>query len=414
MGWVATSLSAVNKIDPRDLLPEQEMDCRPVAMGNTSTLRKVTTKTLLKPYSDEFIEATKPTQYGCGEVAGGSQMAFKLQLQQEARPDHVIIALDVKNAYNEVKRSVTLDALWSNSSLNGLHHYFWKNKMMKGYVGLGSGERMQKADFSSDEGEQQGAPESGPLFCIAIDAVNRETNIRLNEQDGFLIGRMDDTYIVGPPELAFNMMLDHKRRLSEIGLELNIGKTKCYINPNFRTPRFHLLRDNVALGTMPNLADGAEEASLTHGIVCYGVPVGDENFVESFLIKKANRIVGDLDTIGQRMAPHVIAAPELPSRQCLWQIILRCLQHKGTYWCQHLPPEITAAFSRRIDLAINQLVLLATEIDLIGIETSDFTKERCQMPMRSKGLGIRELEDRRNTEFIGGAVQGISYLMDRK
>jgi hypothetical protein len=46
-GWVATSLSAVNKIDPRDLLPGQEMDCRPVAMGNT--LRKVTTKALLEP-----------------------------------------------------------------------------------------------------------------------------------------------------------------------------------------------------------------------------------------------------------------------------------------------------------------------------------------------------------------------------
>ena len=36
------------------------------------------------------------------------------------------------------------------------------------------------------------------------------------------------------------------------------------------------------------------------------------------------------------------------------------------------------------------------------------------MPMRSKALGICELEDRRNAEFIGGAVQGISYLMDRK
>ena len=73
---------------------------------------------------------------------------------------------------------------------------------------------------------------------------------------------------------------------------------------------------------MPNLADGAEEALMTRGIVCYGVPVGDENFVESFLIKKASQIVGDLDMIGQRMAPHVIAAPKLPSRQCLWQLIL--------------------------------------------------------------------------------------------
>ena len=36
------------------------------------------------------------------------------------------------------------------------------------------------------------------------------------------------------------------------------------------------------------------------------------------------------------------------------------------------------------------------------------------LPIRSKGLGIHELEDRRYAEFIGGAVQGISSLMDRK
>ena len=36
------------------------------------------------------------------------------------------------------------------------------------------------------------------------------------------------------------------------------------------------------------------------------------------------------------------------------------------------------------------------------------------MPLSAKGLGIRELEDRRYSEFIGGAVQGISLLMDRK
>jgi hypothetical protein len=153
---------------------------------------------------------------------------------------------------------------------------------------------------------------------------------------------------------------------------------------------------------------------MTKGIVCYGVPVGDADFVESFLIKKANRIVGDLATIGQRMSPQIISAPELPSRQCLWQLILRCLQHKGNYWCRHLPPDITKDFSRKIDLQIKQLVFLATDINTIVEATSDFTKERCRLPIARKGLGIRELEDRRYAEFIGGAVQGISRLMDRK
>ena len=53
------------------------------------------------------------------------------------------------------------------------------------------------------------------------------------------------------------------------------------------------------MGTMPNLTDGADDLLVTQGIVCYRVPVGDANFVDSFLIKKASRIVSDLEMIGE-------------------------------------------------------------------------------------------------------------------
>ena len=111
---------------------------------------------------------------------------------------------------------------------------------------------------------------------------------------------------------------DHRRRLREIGLELNLSKTKCYIKPNFRTPRFHELRGTIEEGTMPNLTEGAEEGSMSRRIVAYGVTIGDDDVVNSFLVKRANRIVGDLATIGNRMSPHEITVPELTSRQCLY------------------------------------------------------------------------------------------------
>ena len=66
---------------------------------------------------------------------------------------------------------------------------------MKGYVGLCRDKRLQKAECGGDEGEQQGAQErSCFLFCIA-DAINRETNILLNKQDGFLMIAGMDIYI---------------------------------------------------------------------------------------------------------------------------------------------------------------------------------------------------------------------------
>ena len=61
-------------------------------------------KKLLKYTEEITIEGTKTTQHGCGEKAGWLQVALKLrlQLQQECHPDHVMIAHNIKHAYNEV------------------------------------------------------------------------------------------------------------------------------------------------------------------------------------------------------------------------------------------------------------------------------------------------------------------------
>ena len=113
--WVATSLSAVNKLDPADVVPGQQMDCRPVAKGYS--LPKAVTKVWFLPFKKEIIAKTSPTQYRCGKSAGGSKMIFAIQLLLEAHPDHVIVALDVKNAYNEIDRRMVLDEFWGHRSI---------------------------------------------------------------------------------------------------------------------------------------------------------------------------------------------------------------------------------------------------------------------------------------------------------
>jgi len=70
IAWTATSLSAVNKIDPASLAEGDIMDCRPVAMGNT--LRKAVTHALFDHFLQDIIAETKPTQFGCREKACGS------------------------------------------------------------------------------------------------------------------------------------------------------------------------------------------------------------------------------------------------------------------------------------------------------------------------------------------------------
>ena len=84
------------------------------------------------------------------------------------------------------------------------------------------------APFKCEEGEQQGAVESMPIFTFGIDDANIITNEELREHGGCLMSGADDTYIIGPSEIAFKCLKEHKKRLEEAGLELQTTKTKCY------------------------------------------------------------------------------------------------------------------------------------------------------------------------------------------
>jgi len=83
------------------------MNCQSVTKGNA--FRKTATKALLMPFKQPLNNVTKPKKLGVGKKAGGSQLIFGVQLIVEATPHFVVITLDIKNAFNEVKRTTMLD-----------------------------------------------------------------------------------------------------------------------------------------------------------------------------------------------------------------------------------------------------------------------------------------------------------------
>ena len=112
------------------------------------------------------------------------------------------------------------------------------------------------------------------------------------------------------------------------------------------------------------------------------------------------------------MDPLQVTAPELPGRQCCWVLTLGCIQHMGNYWARHLPPNITSEFYKRVDMAVQTIVIVSTQLDSSDLD--DFTKERMRLPIKCKGMGLRSLFDRRHLEFIGSMIHGIPYLTNRQ
>ena len=87
---------------------------------------------------------------------------------------------------------------------------------------------------------------------------------------------------------------------------------------------------------------------------------------------------------------------EIPGRQCLWKITLRSLQHLGTYWSHHLPPDIPETFFKTVDRAVADITILTTQLDTH--ELSEKTKEITRLPVRFKGCGLHILKDHRHAK----------------
>ena len=280
VAWTASGLTAMNKTTYDELGVDELMDCRPLMKGNSA--RKVITSAWIEPFKMKMVEVTRPTQFGSGEKAGGTQLIFAAKLMMEANPTFVIGSIDVENSFNEVQRQAVLQTLWKEERLRDLWYYAWRCKECKAYIGLGSGPQMEKAPFTSDEGEQQGAVESMPFFCLGTDKPNNDTNDDLRKHGGALMAGADDTYLIGPPEIVFPLIIKHKERLATVGLKLNVSKTKCYIHEDHRTIGYHELRGDIPEGYV----DG-NNSSKAYGIKVYGIPLGSNRYIREVLGQQA-------------------------------------------------------------------------------------------------------------------------------
>ena len=96
---------------------------------------------------------------------------------------------------------------------------------------------------------------------------------------------------------------------------------------------------NHELREAANIPEGfteGEDRTTLFGLRAYGVPIGSEVFVTEWLKTKGERIRSNMLEIGNLLDPIRIASRDIPSRQCLWLLILNCLPFKGNYFLSEI------------------------------------------------------------------------------
>ena len=95
----------------------------------------------------------------------------------------------------------------------------------------------------------------------------------------------------------------------------------------------------------------------------------------------------------------------------LWNLTLQCLRFMGDYWLMHMRPDITESFVLALDNGVNSLVESTIGFSLGNL--TPFANERLRLPVRLKGMGLRQAADHRYAQFVGGMSQGVMHLLDR-
>ena len=91
------------------------------------TLLKVATGLALDVSKKDIIKAVGDFQYGALMAAGADKMIYNLRSLASARPDHVFIATDIKNAFGAVAWHKALHALITHPPLLApIMTLFWK------------------------------------------------------------------------------------------------------------------------------------------------------------------------------------------------------------------------------------------------------------------------------------------------
>ena len=190
-------------------LNKKDGGIRPIAVGET--IRRIACKCALKRVEKSVSKLMSPFQFGCGVRAGIDaaihSMRNKITL---ARDTDVLLKLDLRNAFNTIRRDHIADCL--SKYAPDLLSLFSACYSESSFLAFGHD------IIFSEEGLQQGDPLAPLYFCLGLH------DILLHLRTPFKIAYLDDVALLGDPDCMLDDVNTFISDCENIGLTLNSSK----------------------------------------------------------------------------------------------------------------------------------------------------------------------------------------------
>ena len=385
--WVETATQLVATIKK---FTEAGPDVRPLAMGNVES--RAWASALADANKGLFRDALEPVQVAVGTEGGVSLHVFTMRAITELHPGFCVAQADKQNAYQELKRKVTMERLEGDPRFHHLSNFFHAFYSPTSDIYLNG----VRADFLSEEGGRQGDPMYCGLYSFTTHPETEELARQLSASGGGAMADVDDTMAYGRPADVYPAMRDYGRAVEKLGEKLRADKGRSYSKGL-----------GAGLADVEGFDDGYPVSSDEHGnsgIMVSGIPVGTSAYVRNSLAAKAAQVMERIKNSATMLQPAHL--------QSLHLCVVMSSAHKLDWWMQHCYPTDVKAMLGQYDKCVLELVAMSHGSD--AVVKGALSRARSRLPMRDGGEGVRSVELTAEKGFAGRVCQVIPKMIDRR
>ena len=154
---------------------------------------------------------------------------------------------------------------------------------------------------------------------------------------------------------------------------------------------------------------GEDGAELIRGISVFSVPIGDDKFVEAFVLDKAQGIAGNIQKTISMLSPGAY-------HHHLWSVLRCSLSKRFDFWLRNCHPDQVLEAAELIDASILDAAAIALGIDVRKDDIDEgeilsIAQRRMRLPARNMGGGLRPAAKTRDAAYVGALAATLPSLL---
>jgi hypothetical protein len=352
---------------------------RPISMGET--LRRILGRSASHQCTEDISTYFEPLQLGVGVENGCEKIINTARALLIEHPEFVILACDVKNAFNSMSRDCFMRELMEQEQFRHLLPLVSQFYSSPGQC-IVRGARGEYGIISSESGQQQGDPVGNLLFGLGLHPILQSIHSEFSDMGVTIRAYIDDITLIGPEHAVKLAYVRLKEKLEAINLTMSFG-TEAKPKTCVWSPSWTGKAAKGALCALP-----AEIIRCEHGVKVLGAYIGTDAYVQkNTLATIEDELSDDSYATCYNHVAQFATADIFGARSTAMFMLTKCAVPKIGFVLRTTPGHLLSPIETANDRLLRHAFSCISTIDDERELSSSY--DRIILPVSRRGCGLR-------------------------